>query len=63
MVVHRAGRDTVAVEANEDGIVIYFADMPAGADAYAVTLEFAPPAPPAAPATRPTTAPASKPAR
>jgi hypothetical protein len=40
-VLNRTGRDTVAVEAAEDGLVIYFADSLAGSDVYSVTLEFA----------------------
>ncbi|MEO6435980.1 MAG: hypothetical protein ABIP55_09490 [Tepidisphaeraceae bacterium] len=61
-VLKRTGRDTVAVEANDDGIIIYFADSLAGGDTYGVTLEFAPSAPPAAAAPAKTTKPASNPA-
>ena len=39
-VLKRSGRDTVAVEAYDDGIVVYFADGLSGADVYSVTLEF-----------------------
>lgn len=50
-VTHREARDTLAVEANDDGLVVYFCDSPGGADAYSVTLEFAPEPPPKSKAT------------
>jgi hypothetical protein len=39
-VLSRSGRDTLAVEGTANGITIYFADNPAGADTYRVRLGF-----------------------
>lgn len=38
-IVNRDGRDTIAVESQADGVTIYFADTPGGADAYMVKVE------------------------
>lgn len=35
-VMDRSGRDTVAVEPDDDGPVIYFSDAPGGADTYSI---------------------------
>lgn len=39
-IVVKGGRDTVAIENYEDGIILYFADNPPGAGRYDVTVEF-----------------------
>jgi len=41
-VIEREARDTLAVEASDDGIIVYFADSQSGSDTYRVVLEFGP---------------------
>jgi hypothetical protein len=41
-VIDRKGRDMVAAEASADAVVVHFADNPAGAADYAITLQFGP---------------------